>query len=86
MSVIIPPNSISQYHTQVVGAKADDPDPMTSNLATTRIAIENLHLQSNIDVLKSDLVCLYERRKPRMLKREQKKKNNEIENNFEEKE
>ena len=69
----------------MIGAEADDLEP--NNLRTSRIATAQLYLQSKIDVLNYDLVCLYERRKLEMLTQEQdvqlkekKKKKDELKN------
>ena len=45
--VKIPQNSVSQSNEQVIGAKTDDSEHITSNLATSRIATAQLHLQSH---------------------------------------
>ena len=46
--VKIPQNSVLQYNEQVIGAEVDDSEPSTINLATSRIATTQLHLQSEI--------------------------------------
>ena len=85
VSVKIPKTSVSQSDEQVIGAEADDSEP--NNLPTSRIATAQLHLQSQIDVLNYDLVCLYEQRNRKMLTQKQdvelkdkKKKRDELEN------
>ena len=71
MPVKSPQNSVSQSIKQVVGAEADDSKPITSNLATSRIATAQLKLQSQINFLNSDLVGLYKQRKRGILIQEQ---------------
>ena len=65
------PVKISHNSEQVIGVKTDDPKTSTSNLAISRIATAQLHLESQIDVLNSDLVSLYERQKRGMITQEQ---------------
>ena len=60
MPVKIPQNSVSQSDEQVISAETDNPEPSTTNLVTSRIATAQLHLQSQIDVMNSALVSLYE--------------------------
>jgi hypothetical protein len=69
--VEIPQKYVSQPDGQVADDEADDSAPSTSNSATARIATAQLHLQSKIDILNSDLVGLYERQKRGMLTQEQ---------------
>jgi len=71
MPAKISQNSMSQSDKQVVIAEADNPESSTSNLATSGIATAQIHLQSQIDVLNSDLVGLDERQKCGILTQEQ---------------
>jgi hypothetical protein len=71
--------------TNAQPAQSDDSKP-ASKSAPARIATAQLHLQSEIDILNSDLVGLYERQKRGMLTQEQDaelkqktKKKNELE-------
>ena len=91
MPVKITHNSISQSNEQVICAEAGDSELSTSNLATSRIATVQLYLLSQISVLNSDLVFLFERRKRGMLTQKhdvelkEKKKKDELENKLKKK-
>ena len=53
--VKIPENFVLQSNEHVIGADADDSELSTSNLVTSKIGTAQLHLQSQIDFLNSDL-------------------------------
>jgi len=69
--VEIPQKYVSQSDGRVADDEVDDLAPSTSNSATAIIATDQLHLQSNVDILNYDLVGLYERQKRETLTQEQ---------------